>query len=71
MKKRILHTIIPNHFKSINNEDNGVNIKLIYWELNCLGKNLIHNSRNFLSRIKKRHYFRTLKKLYHPNHPAL
>jgi len=38
MKKRILHTIIPKDFKSINNEDNGVNIKLIYWKLNCLGK---------------------------------
>ena len=35
MKKRIPHIIIPEHFKSINDEDNGLNIKLIYWKLNC------------------------------------
>ena len=38
MKKKIPHTIIPTHFKSINNEDNGANIKLMYWKLNCLRK---------------------------------
>ena len=34
MKKRIQYTIIPKYFKRINDEESGVNIKVIYWKLN-------------------------------------
>ena len=34
-KKRIRYTIIPKYFKNINYEDNRLNIKVIYWRLNC------------------------------------
>ena len=34
MRKRVLFTIIPKYFKNMSGEDNGVNIKVIYWKIN-------------------------------------
>ena len=33
MNKRVLYTIIPKYFRTINDIDNGANIKVIYWKL--------------------------------------
>ena len=33
MKKSLPWTIIPKYFKTINDIDNGANIKVIYWKL--------------------------------------
>ena len=33
--KKIQHTTITEHFKSIKYQDHGINIKLIYPKLNC------------------------------------
>ncbi|WP_263969688.1 hypothetical protein [Prochlorococcus marinus] len=35
MHKNIPYTIIPKYFKTFNDSDNGANIKVIYWKLNC------------------------------------
>ena len=35
MNKRVPYTIIPKYFKTINDIDNGANIKVIYWKLKC------------------------------------
>ena len=35
LKKKVLYLIIPKYFQSIKYEDNGVNIKVIYWKLDC------------------------------------
>ena len=33
MNKKITYTIIPKLYETINDLDNGVNIKVIYWKL--------------------------------------
>ena len=33
MNKRVPYTIIPKYFRTINDIDNGANIKVIYWKL--------------------------------------
>ena len=38
MNKRVLYTIISKYFKTVNNINNGVNIKLIYWKLQGVEK---------------------------------
>ena len=35
MNKRVPYTIIPKYFRTINDIDNGANIKVIYWKLKC------------------------------------
>ena len=35
MIKRVPYTIIPKYFETINDIDNGTNIKVIYWKLKC------------------------------------
>ena len=35
MNKRLPHKIIPKYFKTFNDIDNGLNIKVIYWKLKC------------------------------------
>ena len=35
LRKKVTYSIIPKYFNSIKNEDNGVNIKVIYWKLDC------------------------------------
>ena len=33
MNKRVPYTIIPKYLKTINDLDNGANIKVVYWKL--------------------------------------
>ena len=35
MNKTVPYTIIPKYFKTINDFDNGLKIKVIYWKLKC------------------------------------
>ena len=35
MYKRLPHTIIPKYLNTVNDIDNGANIKVIYWKLKC------------------------------------
>ena len=35
MNKRVPYTIIPKYLKTINDLDNGANIKVVYWKLKC------------------------------------
>ena len=35
MNKRVPYTIIPKYFRTVNDIDNGANIKVIYWKLKC------------------------------------
>ena len=35
MNKRVPYTIIPKYLKTINDLDNGSNIKVVYWKLKC------------------------------------
>ena len=35
MIKRFPYAIIPKYFKTINDMDNGADIKIIYWKLKC------------------------------------
>ena len=35
MNRRLPYAIIPKYFKTINDIDNGANIKVIYWKLKC------------------------------------
>ena len=41
LKKKVPYSIIPKYFHSIKDEDNGVNIKVIYWKLDCGNSNLL------------------------------
>ena len=40
MNKRVPYTIIPKYLKTINDLDNGSNIKVVYWKLKCEEKTL-------------------------------
>ena len=35
MNKKAPYTIIPKYLKTINDLDNGANIKVVYWKLKC------------------------------------
>ena len=35
MNKRVPYTIIPKYLKTINDLDNGANIKVVYWKQQC------------------------------------
>ena len=35
MNKRLPNTIIPKYFKTVNDIDDGANIKVIHWKLKC------------------------------------
>ena len=35
MNKRLPYTIIPKYLNTVNDIDNGANIKVIYWKLKC------------------------------------
>ncbi len=38
MNKRVPYTIIPKYFRTINDIDNGANIKVIYWKLKSVSQ---------------------------------
>ena len=35
LRKKVPYSIIPKYFHSFENEDDDVNIKVIYWKLDC------------------------------------
>ena len=35
MKKGVPYKVIPKYLKTVNDIDNGANIKVIYWKLKC------------------------------------
>ena len=39
--KKIQYSIIPKYFHSFKDEENDVNIKVIYWKLDCENSTLI------------------------------